>query len=578
MNLRDDARQAWVCSFVLVVFLGFGCRPSKTENKTAAASWFEDVTAKSGISFTHDAGTLGQFFMPQTVGSGAALFDYDNDGRLDIYLIQNGGPKSASANKLFHQGADGKFSDRSASSGLDVTGYGMGVAIGDISNDGLADVLITEYGGVRLFLNQGGGRFIDITKSARLDNPQWATSAAFFDYDRDGWLDLVVANYIDYLESEKCYDRAGKPEYCGPNSRPGTVSRLFHNLGRVSSATNHVVRFDDVTIKSGLGDLPGPALGVVCADFDGDRWPDILVANDAKPNSLWMNQRDGTFRNEAGRRGIAYNGMGGADANMGIACGDVDGDGLFDIFITHLTEENNVLWKQGPRGMFQDVTAAVGLTVSAWRGTGFGTVFTDFDQDGFLDLAIVNGRVRRGNQSSGMAQVIPELGPHWSAYGDRNQLFSNAGNGTFRDVSPANTAFCGTPIVGRGLASGDIDGDGAMDLLVTGIASPARLYRNVVPQRGHWLMVRAIDPAHGGRDAYGAEISVQAGARRHVSWINPGYSYACSNDPRAHFGLGRASRVEAITVLWPDGKQESFPGAVADQLILLRRGEGKTLD
>ena len=572
--------QLW--SFVLIFLIacaGPGCRPSKTENKAAGPVWFEEVTAQSGLNFTHDAGTLGRFFMPETVGSGAALFDYDNDGRLDIYLIQNGGPKSASVNRLFHQGADGKFSDVSAGSGLDVAGYGMGVAIGDINNDGQPDVLVTEYGGVRLFLNQGGGHFIDITKQAGVDNPQWATSAAFFDYDRDGWLDLVVVNYIDYLASEKCFDRAGQPEYCGPNSRPGTVSRLFHNLGRAASANADAVRFEDVTVQSGLGDLPGPGLGVVCADFDGDRWPDILVANDAKPNCLWINQHDGTFRNEAGRRGIAYNAMGGADANMGIAAGDVDGDGLLDIFITHLTEENNALWKQGPRGLFQESTAVAGLANTAWRGTGFGTVFADFDQDGFSDLAIVNGRVRRGNQTGGMAQqIIPELGPHWSAYGDRCQLFANTGHGTFRDVSPENRPFCGTPIVGRGLACGDIDGDGAMDLLVTAVASPARLYRNVAPRRGHWLMVRAIDPAQGGRDAYGAEVSVQAGGHRQVAWINPGYSYVCSNDPRAHFGLGQAARVESLTVLWPDGKQESFPGAAADQIIVLRRGQGKLLD
>ena len=571
---------AWrIVFFLLLVLYGPGCRESKLDNKAAMPVWFEDVTAKSGLNFTHDVGTLGRFFMPETVGSGAALFDYDNDGRLDIYLIQNGGPKSAAVNRLFHQGTDGKFSDVSAGSGLDVAGYGMGVAIGDINNDGWPDVLVTEYGGVRLFLNQGGAHFLDVTKSAGLDNPQWATSAAFFDYDRDGWLDLVVVNYIDYLESQQCFDRAGKREYCGPNSRPGTVSRLFHNLGRVNSATNGAVRFADVTIKSGLGDLPGPGLGVVCADFDGDRWPDILVANDAKPNVLWINQHDGTFRNEAGRRGIAYNAMGGADANMGIASGDVDGDGLLDIFITHLTEENNALWKQGPRGLFQESTAAAGLANTAWRGTGFGTVFADYDQDGFADLAIVNGRVRRGNQTGGMAQqIIPELGPHWSAYGDRCQLFANRGDGTFRDVSPENLPFCGTPIVGRGLACGDIDGDGAMDLLVTAVAAPARLYRNVAPQRGHWLMVRAIDPALGGRDAYGAEVSVQAGGRRQVAWVNPGYSYACSNDPRAHFGLGQASRVEAITVLWPEGKQESFLGVAADQLIVLRRGQGKLID
>lgn len=562
-----------------MAFVAVGCRQSKSESKAGGPVWFEDITAKSGLAFTHDVGPLGRFFMPETVGSGGALFDYDNDGRLDIFLIQNAGPKSTSVNRLFHQGADGKFTDVSAGSGLDVAGYGMGVAIGDVNNDGAPEVLVTEYGAVKLFLNRGGGRFVDITKPAGLDNPQWGTSAAFFDYDRDGWLDLVVVNYIDYLESQKCFDRSGKPEYCGPNSRPGTVSRLFHNLGRAGSPTNGAVRFEDVTIRSGLGDQPGPGLGVVCADFDGDRWPDILVANDAKPNHLWINKRDGTFRNEAGQRGIAYNAMGGADANMGIAIGDVDGNGLFDIFITHLTEENNALWKQGPRGLFQDTTAAAGLANTAWRGTGFGTAFSDFDQDGYPDLAIVNGRVRRGNQAGGMSQqIIPELGPHWSSYGDRNQLFANTGNGTFRDISAGNLPFCGTPVVGRGLACGDVDGDGAMDLLVTAVATPARLYRNVAPRRGHWLMVRAVEPALGGRDAYGAEVAIQAGGRRQLGWINPGSSYVSSHDPRAHFGLGQASSVEAITVLWPDGKQEAFPGGAADRLVVLRRGEGKPID
>lgn len=553
-----------------------GCRQTGTITETSLQpAWFEDITAKSGLNFVHDVGPLGKFFMPETVGSGAALFDYDNDGRLDIYLIQNAGPNSKALNKLFHQEADGKFVDVSADSGLDIAGYGMGVAMGDFNNDGLPDVLVTEYGGVRLFQNNGKGRFKDVTKETGLLDPHWAISAAFFDYDRDGWLDLVVVNYIDYLETEKCYDRAGKPEYCGPNSRPGTASKLFHNLGKSSLAQGSEVKFEDVTVKSGLGNLPGPGLGVVCADFDGDRWPDILIANDAKPNCLWINQHDGTFKNEALQRGIAYNEMGVAQANMGIAIGDIDGDGLLDIFITHLTEENNILWKQGPAGLFQDSTALSGLGNLHWRGTGFGTVFADFNQDGGLDLAVVNGRVRRSIHSGTPGNLVTNLGPHWSAYGERNQLFSNNGQGKFQDVSPQNKPFCGTPTVGRGLAIGDVDGDGALDLLVTAVAEPARLYRNVAPNRGHWLMVRATEPTLGGRDAYGAQITLQAGGRRRVSWINPASSYESSNDPRAHFGLGQATRVDSIQVIWPNGSEETFPGTAVDQFIVLRKGEGK---
>jgi hypothetical protein len=295
-----------------------------------------------------------------------------------------------------------------------------------------------------------------------------------------------------------------------------------------------------------------------------------LVANDGKPNHLWINRHDGTFKEEAVLRGVAYNAMGKAEGNMGITLGDVDGDGLFDLFVTHLTDETNTLWKQGPRGMFQDRTGASALNRPRWRGTGFGTVFVDFDHDGALDLAVVNGAVRRKETSQATS-----LASFWSPYAERNQLFLNDGSGTFRDVSENNPPFCGTAAVSRALVCGDIDNDGSLDLLVTTIAGRARLYRNVAPKRGHWLMVRAVDPTLK-RDAYGAEITVQAGGRRWMRCINPGYSYLCSNDPRVHFGLGQVERVDSIHVTWPDGSEETFPGQAADHFVLLRKGEGKT--
>jgi hypothetical protein len=309
---------------------------------------------------------------------------------------------------------------------------------------------------------------------------------------------------------------------------------------------------------------------VVCADFDGDGWPDVFVANDSKANRLWINQRDGTFKEEGVLRGVAYNALGRAQANMGVALGDVSGGGLFDLYVTHLTEETNVLWRQGPRGLFRDRTAAAGLAGTRWRGTGFGTVLGDFNHDGALDLAVVNGRVARAAAPA----AAPDLPPFWRDYAERNQIFANEGDGRFRDVSPDNAPFCGTAAVSRGLACGDLNGDGALDLLVTTVAGPARLYRNVAPDRGHWLLVRAVDPALK-RDAYGAEITVRAGGRAWRRWLNPGSSYLCSNDPRAHFGLGRAERVDAVEVRWPDGAAEVFPGGPADRLLGLRKGSGK---
>jgi hypothetical protein len=565
---------------VLLAYTAQGCRPTgsnRAADEPTGPPWFADVTQERGLDFIHEVGSrpLDEYYLPLLFGSGAALFDYDNDGRLDLYLLQNGGPDSRSTNRLYHQTADGRFEDVSKGSGLDVTGHAMGVAVGDVNNDGWPDVLVTEYGRVRLFLNNhGDGTFTDITREAGLDNPAWGTSAAFVDYDRDGWLDLVVVNYLDYSPSKHCPGPDGIRDFCNPSAFSGTVARLYRNRGRLAGAGPTSVRFEDVTLRAGLGLTPGPGLGVLCADFNGDHWPDLLIANDGKPNHLWINQKDGTFKEEAVLRGVAFDSMGRAEANMGIALGDVDGDGLLDLFVTHLNNEKHRLWKQGPRGQFYDRTVAVGLTQSDWNGTGFGTVLVDFDHDGALDLALVNGRVGRDRGRRPDAATVAALGSFWADYADRNQLFRNEGDGLFRDVSRSNPNFCGLPNVGRGLAWGDVDGDGAIDLLVTGVAGPARLYRNVAPKRGHWLMVQALDPAlH--RDAYGAEVTVEAGGRRWLGLINPGSSYLCSNDPRAHFGLGTAARVDALRVVWPDGTEEVFSECAADRAVVLRKGEGR---
>jgi len=292
---------------------------SAASSASAGGAWFVDVTEQVGLDFVHDGGPVGDYFMPQIMGSGAALIDFDNDGRLDLYLLQNAGPNSNSANRLYRQGSDGRFEDVSQRSGLNIAGHGMGAAVGDVNNDGWPDVFITEYGGIHLFLNDGSGRFNECTQAAGLDNPLWGTATCFVDYDRDGWLDLVIVNYLEYDRNAPCYDDSGRQDFCGPKSFAGTATRLYHNLGNGGESATAGVRFEDATVASGLGRLKGPGLGVYCADFNGDRWPDIFIANDAWPNYLWINQRDGTFheRSRSAGAGVQQQGPGGREYGSG---------------------------------------------------------------------------------------------------------------------------------------------------------------------------------------------------------------------------------------------------------------------
>lgn len=564
-----DRRVAGSMLLLAVIFFagcGRGDRtqpgPDGESTEQIQPAWFADVTDQWKLGFIHDPGPIdGEYFLPQINGSGAALLDFDNDGRLDIYLLQGGGPQSASTNALFHQRGDGTFEDVSAGSGLKINGTNTGVAVGDVNNDGWHDVVVTQYQGVKLFLNQSGKSFSEEAAQAHLENPRWGTSASFLDYDRDGWLDLVIVNYV-FDEPRPCTLGAGRRDYCRPNIFEGSPSKLFHNRGL--NEQGKWSGYEDRTDASGLGAVPGAGMGVVCADFNGDHWPDIFIANDMQANCLWINKQDGSFQNEAVTRGLAYNARGQAVSNMGVAYGDVDGDGLADVFVTLFTNERHGLWKQGPRGIFLEETAAAGITQSKWHGTGWGTVLCDFDHDGALDLALVNGFVDR--------QDVAETS-YWAPYFDRNQVFANSGGGKFRDISTSNPAFCDVPNLGRGLCVGDIDSDGALDLLVTQIAGPARILRNIAPKQGHWLSIRAVDPSLK-RDAVGAELRLQAAGRSWTSIIQPGQSFQCSNDCRAHFGLGSVGHVDSIDVIWPDGSAERFGCPKVDCMMELRRGEG----
>ena len=389
--------------------------------------------------------------------------------------------------------------------------------------------------------------------------------------DRDGWLDLLIVNYVDYDRTRVCSGGDGRQDFCGPSAFAGTMSRLFHNLGKAPDSESPTVQFEDVSVKSGLADWRAPGLGAVCADFTGDRWPDMLITNDGKPNWLCVNQGDGTFREEATQHGVAVNSMGVSEGSMGIAVGDLNNDGLFDVFVTHLVSERHRLWMQGPAGIFDDATARAQLLDATHKSTGFGALFVDFDNDGDLDLAIANGAVKRPET------VLPQSGEDfWKPYWQTNQLIQNQEDARFQDVSRDEPSFCDAPGVWRALASGDFDNDGGQDLLVTRIGDTPLLLHNTVPNRGHWLSVRAVDPDLK-RDAYGAVITVVAGEKKWTGLLNPGRSYVSSCDPRVHFGLGAVEQIDQIIVLWPDGREEMFPGQTVDRFVVLERGKGRSL-
>ncbi|HSE41227.1 MAG TPA: CRTAC1 family protein, partial [Acidobacteriota bacterium] len=431
---------------------------------------------------------------------------------------------------------------------------------GDIDNDGFIDVFVANYGPNKLYRNNGDSTFTDISQKAGIHNSAWGTAAVLFDYDRDGFLDIFVANYVTFDPPVICTDKAGKRDYCGPQAYQGEPDVLYHN--------NRDGTFTDVSMKSGIGRIVSKGLGVVAADFDMDHWPDIYVANDGEPNQLWINQHNGTFIDVALPLGAAVNAAGQAEAGMGIALGDIDADNDPDLFITHLRGETNTLFRHAGKSGFQDDTASSGIAAFSLPYTGFGTGYFDFDHDGDLDVAVVNGRVTRG-------PLLTKTKPpkYWDHYAEPNLLYENDGSGRFTARNNEAGTFASDIENSRGLAFGDVDNDGDIDLLVTNDGGPAQLYRNDVKDKGHWLSIRAKDPLLK-RDAIGASITVTVGGKNITRFVAPAYSYLSSNDPRVHFGLGKATLVDQILIVWPDGSSEKFEGVKADQFLILEKGKG----
>jgi hypothetical protein len=528
--------------------------PEPVAPTPAGPPWLVDVTAEYGLDFRHETGGVGELHLPEIMGSGAALLDAEGDGDLDVYLIDGAfdlgrsPDPGGSRNRLYLQ-RDGRLVDATEGSGLGDPGYGMGVAVGDLDNDGRDDVYVSNYGPDRLFRNLGEGRFADVTAAAGIAVDGWSTSAIFVDFDRDGLLDVYVARYVAYDPRVKCYDTAGRHEYCGPSAFPGVSDVLLRNQGGFT--------FRDVSAAAGIAAVSDAGLGVVSDDFNDDGWPDVYVANDADPNQLWINLGDGTFRDEGLLMGASVNAQGATEAGMGVVAADFDGDALPDLFMTHLVNESNTLYRNLGSGLgFEDATVSSGLASGSAPFTGFGNVAFDAELDGDLDLALVNGRVLRG------PRLPSELAPPWDDYAEPNLLYRNLGGGRFERADEQAGEFYRRTEISRGLAIGDLDGDGDGDLLLSNGQGPARIYRNDAPRRGRGLRLEAWDPRLG-RLAEGAVVVAELGDRRLRRVQGRGSSYLSSSEPTMLFGLGEAARTDRFVVRWPDGLREVFAGVEA---------------
>lgn len=528
-------------------------------------AYYMDVTESLGFSLPTEASPDGAYLTPEITAGGVGVFDYNGDGRMDIYLVCHapaGVFSDPAPNQLYEQQPDGRFQLVPNAGGLDDPGYGHGVAVGDIDNDGDLDVYVANYGPDAFYLNQGKGTFVNQTQEAGFRGDHWSSSAGFFDYDRDGDLDLYVVNFAVFDEKLQCNapGSTDDPDFCGPHVFEGLLDTLYRNNGDGT--------FTDVTAEAGI-QMPGRGWGLALADITGDGWADIFVANDGEPAQLWVNQHDGTFEEEAVFRGCAYNGAGRVEAGMGVGIADVDGDMRLDLFKSHIGGETNTLYVTGGSDeLFSDHTEKGKMGAVDRPYTGWGCGFFDFNHDGHLDMAVANGRV-----SKGVPQAGTQLGRFWSRFAEPNLLFAGLGNQQFDNVSHRAGKFGSEPTNSRGMAIADIDNDGDLDLVVQHLDNSPRVYRNdAPPTESHWLMVQ---PMTGARDAYGAAVIIETQQGKRVSVAQPASSYLASNDPRAHFGLGTTDKVKSLEVIWPSGAREMFsPPEEVDRVVQVTEGEG----
>jgi hypothetical protein len=483
----------------------------------------------------------------------------DQDGDLDAYLVQAGSPNrpggAGAQNRLYRNDGQGRFRDVTDGSGAGDRGYGIGVASGDYDDDGDADLYVTNLGPNVLLRNDGDGKFRDVSAAAGVDDPSFGSSAGFLDYDADGDLDLFVVNYVSWTPGAEltCYNGSGARDYCLPtNYNAPAADTLLRNDGDGT--------FTDVSVAAGLRAAFGNGLGLTIGDFDGNGWLDVFVANDTMLNQLWLNQGDGTFRDEALLRGCALDEHGKAKAGMGAATADLDGDLDLDLLVVNLTDQSDSIYRN-EGGWFSDRTAQHGLGMATRPYTRFGVGLADFDNDGHLDLYEANGAVQRSGEP-----------PAADPYAQPNLLLRGGPDGRFTERLPRGGTAEPLVHTSRAAAFGDVDGDGGVDVLVVNRDGPAHLLHNVVRERGHWILFRVLERS--GRDALGATLTLRLGERRLRRDVSSAYSYCASNDPRVHVGLGAETTAREVRVRWVDGELESFGDFAADRIVELRRGRG----